>query len=188
VPCSPPPWPSAWGLGSAQGAILTYEFDLGGGLTGWGSFNDSPLFDAGGGYWSSPITAFSFLYDGFTYNETHSVDPGDGSYAIPLAWLTGAPTPSFIGFQYYANQNGNQVEFVSGSDPAGSDWGSVEITGNTPFVSTPLDNINTQPTGGGGPAAVPEPETWLASLLALGLVFAARRRRSQGAEPALLAA
>ena len=152
--------------GAAQGATLTYTFDLGGGLTGWGSFDDANLANAGGGFWTSPILQFFFPYDGFTYTETH--DP------LGLAWLAN-PIPSFVGFEYQADQNGNQVIFVAGTDPSGSDWGGVDISGNTPLGFTPLNSGNTQP--GGGPAAVPEPETWIASLLSLGLMLLARRRR-----------
>lgn len=147
----------------AGAALVEYAISVPGAGTGSFTYDDATLDDASGGNFTSPLTAFSFTYNGLTY--------GLGDATNPLAWFYDyAPGIELVGIQYLGTQGSDSIEFAAGF--GFSDMGSFTGNGGAPGGVGPiaLTDSDFQQI----PSGVPGPGTLACLLLGLGL--AARLR------------
>jgi hypothetical protein len=146
----------------ALAALVYFDVEVPGVGKGRFAYDAVVIDDASGGLYTSPLTAFSFFFNGFTY--------GLDDAAGPLAWFSDSgvgPT----GIQYLGLHNTDSIEFAAGF--GAGDMGSFTGNGGAPGGVGPIaltDSDFVRVT-----ADVPEPGA-LACLLA-GLGLAAGRRR-----------
>lgn len=154
-------------LASAPAFATLVQFDFNVPGVGSGAFAyDDDTMDVAGGLYTSPLTEFSFTYNGWTYELIQATDP-----LAALVWFL-TPGVDLAGIQYMATHHPDTVEFAAGFSPG--DMGTFtgnggEPDGIGPIVLTEADFVRR-------PAGAPEPGTLACLLLGLGLVVRARRR------------
>lgn len=150
-----------------QAALITYDIDIPTVGSGWFEYDDSAINDDGGGNYSSPLTDFSFVFNGFTYSLSNSAG---GHFALFIDPGTGI---DFVGIQYLSAGTTDTIEFVGALSANGSDRGNLYINGGAPLA---LDNTNFI-------LNIPEPDTWACILIGgfgLGSLTRARRGGRSG--------
>lgn len=139
--------------GSAQAATITYDFTVPTAGAGWLQYDDTALFDVGGGSYTSALTDFAFAFNGWTYT------PADATSA-PLAWFAD-PGAAFVGIQYLGTHGADSIEFAAGFGVG--DLGTFTPNNNgSPLALTDAD-FTLRPTG-----LVPEPGTLTCVLVGFG--------------------
>jgi hypothetical protein len=158
----------AAGLGAGSAQAIQIDLDLGSVGSGWFIY-DQNLVTGG----SDSIGITDFFFNLISPSTTFDFDDRDLAGGHYVFFNSGV----FEGFQFSAHNGTHLLEFTTFGDGSDTgDYGSLYVDSVPTVSSLVSSNFSPFPTGS-GPAAVPEPETWFGSLLALGLVIAARMRR-----------